>query len=82
TFSNSRKTAAEAEMQEFENVMAMGQAQAGIHPMQQDPLQEKQFDAEINERDAQRSEQHRYEDRQWSVEDQRRQVQRPSGPQG
>ncbi|MFA5952309.1 MAG: portal protein, partial [Hyphomicrobium sp.] len=41
-----RKTAAEAEMQEFENVMAMGQAQAGIHPMQQDPLQEKQFDAE------------------------------------
>ncbi len=78
-----RKTAAEADLQEFENALSMGQAQAGIHPMQQDPLQEKQFDAEQSERDAQRAEQHRYEDRQWSVEDQRREAsQRPPVRQG
>lgn len=73
-----RKTAADATAQEFENAMAMGQAQQGIHPMQQAPMAEKQFDAEQSEREAQRSEQHRYEDRQWSVEDQSREaVQRP-----
>lgn len=80
-----RKTAADAEAQEFENAMAMGQAANGMHPTQQHPLQEKQFDAEVDaqrsERDAQRSDQHRYEDRQWSVEDQRRQAsQRVSAP--
>ena len=72
-----RKTAAEAQKQEFENAMVMGQAANGLHPTQQDPMQEKYFDADQKELDAQRSEQHRYEDRQWSVEDQRRQAARP-----
>lgn len=79
TEQKARKTGAEAEMQEFENAMAMGQAQQGIHPMQQPPMAEKVFDAEEREAEAQRSDQHRYEDRQWSVEDQSRQAAMPPG---
>jgi len=73
-----RKIAAEATGKEMENELVAGQAANGMHPTQQDPLQEKQFDAEVDaqraEREARRSDQHRYEDRQWSVEDQRRQA--------
>jgi len=79
TQQQARKTGAEAEMQEFENAMAMGQAANGMHPTQQHPMQDKMFDAEQRERDASRSDQHRYEDRQWSVEDQSRQAAQPQG---
>jgi hypothetical protein len=77
-----RKSNADAEGKEIENALTVQQANQGLHPTQQDPLQEKQFDAEVGEREAQRSERHRYEDRQWSVEDQRRQesVQRSNPP--
>lgn len=75
TQQKTRKTAAEAEGQEIDNALAVNQAAQGLHPTQQDPMQEKVFDAGMKERDAERSSQHRYEDRQWSVEDQRRQAQ-------
>jgi hypothetical protein len=71
---DARKSNAQAEGQEIENALATNQAARGLHPTQQDPLQEKRFDAAQGERDAQRSERHRYEDRQWSVEDQDRQA--------
>jgi hypothetical protein len=76
---DARKSNAQAEGQELENALVVGQAAAGNHPTQQDPMREKFFDAEQGERDAERSDRHRYEDRQWSVEDQHREAQRP-GP--
>ena len=71
---DARKSMAQAEGQEIDNALAVGQAARGLHPTQQDPMQEKRFDAAQGERDAQRSDRHRYEDRQWSVEDQDRQA--------
>lgn len=74
TLADARKSEAQAEEVEIRNAMTQVSAQMGTHPMLQDPMEEKYFDAEQGERLAQRSDQHRYEDREWSVEDQDRQA--------